>query len=75
MADPVFRRLVYDCHLVRFEITRSQRIVISNTFFIENESEQFPRISRFIRRELPVVSFVNLLIFSIIFFNFILLFI
>ncbi|VDM46483.1 unnamed protein product [Toxocara canis] len=64
MADPAFRLLVYERHLLRRAIVDDfraaggarQRLNVSPTFFAEHDSEQRPRISAFVRREFAVLS-------------------
>uniref|UniRef100_A0A915ALN0 RING-type E3 ubiquitin transferase n=1 Tax=Parascaris univalens TaxID=6257 RepID=A0A915ALN0_PARUN len=63
IADPTFRLLVYERHLLRRPITEDdrtadgarRRLSISPSFFTRREEEQRPRISLFVRRELAVL--------------------
>uniref|UniRef100_F1KTR7 RING-type E3 ubiquitin transferase n=1 Tax=Ascaris suum TaxID=6253 RepID=F1KTR7_ASCSU len=63
IADPTFRLLVYERHLLRRPITEDdrtadgtrRRLSISPSFFTRREGEQRPRISLFVRRELAVL--------------------
>lgn len=69
IADPTFRLLVYERHLLRRPITEDdrtadgtrRRLSISPSFFTRREGEQRPRISLFVRRELAVLMQVRLL--------------